>query len=214
MKQTLNYGRISWAYDDFDPEVPVRPSPFLTFRPVRINGRMRHPSFSDKVCLQLLKHKTENQFPFSEVYKDWIAEGACFDHDLGEGRSFFRWLQKTKKSIAWKLADLKLHPYFTDENAPKHDPDDELAEDLSFAVKPVEVNGRKVKLYLQDEAVLNLINMPYGEDEDFLDLVREYIELRFQLAEWKAPAPPFLDWVKSQAKRPVFVGGQLGLNLR
>lgn len=214
MKQTLNYGKISWAYNDFDPGVHCRPSPFLTFVPIRINGKLRSPKFSDKISLQLLKHKSEKKLLFIDAYKQWVAEGSWIDRDLGEGRAFLRWLQKNKLSIEWKISDMKLHSYFSGEDAPKHDPDDELAFDLSFAVKPVEVDGRKVKLYLQDEAVLSLINMPYGEDQDFLELVSEYVRLRFQLEEWKAPAPPFLDWVKSQAKRPVFLGGQLGLSLK
>jgi hypothetical protein len=88
-----------------------------------------------------------------------------------------------------------------------------MAEGLSFAIKPVEVAGRKIKLYLQDEAVLNLLNLPYGEDLDFIELVQEYVRLRFQWEAWRAPAPPFLDWVKAQAKRPVFQRGQLGFSL-
>lgn len=214
MKQALNYGRISWTYDDFDPKVPCRPSPFLKLQSIRVNGKLRHPSFTDKVTIQILKHKTQIKVSFLNAYKEWSSEDSWMDRDLGEGRSFLRWLQKNKKSILWKMTDFKLHSYFQDEDAPRHDPDDELAQDLSFAVRPVNVNGRKVKLYLQDEAVLNLLNLPYGEDQDFLELVKEYVKLRFQLDEWQAPAPPFLDWVKSQAKRPVFLGGQLGFNLR
>jgi hypothetical protein len=214
MKQALNYGRISWSFDeDFDPKVPCRPSPVITFNPVRIGSQMKHPLFSDRTTLLLLKYKTPGKYFFKEAYRKWHEERSGTDRDLGEGRAFLRWLYKQDRSIDWKPHDFKLHPYFTSEDAPKHDPLDEMANGLSFAIRPVEVKKRKVKLYLQDDAVLNLISLPYGDDHDFLDLVKEYVAMRFQWEEWKAPAPPFLEWVKAKAKRPVFTQGQLGLSL-
>jgi hypothetical protein len=214
MKQTLNYGRISWDYDDFDPKVPCRPTPLIKFSSIRINGVIKHPRFSDKISLQLLKHKAPNKLSFREAYRQWYNDIPWNDHDLGEGRAFLRWLQKNNKCIEWKETDMGLHTYFYSPDAPKHDPSDELAQDLSFAIKPVEVEGRRVKLYLKDEAVLSLLNMPYGEEHDFLDLVKQYIKLRFQWELWNAPAVTFLDWVNSQAKRPIFQGGQLGFYLK
>lgn len=213
MKQRLNYGRISWSYEDFDPKVACRPIPLLTFPSIRINGKLKHLHFSDKVWFQLLKLKSPQKISFKEAYRKWFYDRSWTDHDLGEGRSFLRWLQKNKISIQWNKDDLQFHAFFMLNDAPKHELNDELAQNLSFAIPPVTVEGRKVKLYLQDDAVLGLINMPYGEDHDFLDLVKQYIKLRFQWEQWQAPAIPFLDWVKSQAKRPVFLGGQLGLNM-
>lgn len=213
MKNTLSYGRLKWSYEDFDPEVPCRPSPLFIFNPIRINGKPKIPHFTDKVTLALLKYKTPSKKLFRELYIDWYCEGSWIDRDLGEGRAFFRWLQQSGHSIEWKPQDFKLHSYFTQKNAPKHSPDDELAKGLSFAIKPVDVGERKVKLYLQDECIMNLISMPFGEDKDFIELVKEYIKLRFQWEEWKAPAPTFIDWVKAQAKRPVFSSGQLGFCL-
>ena len=210
MKQTLHYGKITWDHNDFDPKVPCRPVPIMAFQSVRINGVLKKPHFSDKVMLKLLKHKALIKISFTAAYKEWLIEHSWMDQDLGEGRSFLRWLQKYNKCIQWSAQDLKLHSYFQIKNAPKHLPGDELAQGLSFAIKPVEVDGRVVKLYLQDEAILNLLNMSYGEEHNFLDLIAEYVKLRFKWEKWQAPAVPFLEWVKSQAKRPVFTGGDLG----
>lgn len=211
MKQGLHYGRITWSYqEDFDPEIPCRPAPFITFSPVRINGKLKTPAFSDKISLEILKYKTDHKYSFRDVYKKWYLEGSWVDRDLGEGRAFLRWLKQSGYSVEWRGEDFKLHPYFISQKAPKHSPHDEMAKGLSFAVKPVEVHERKIKLYLMDEAILNLISLPYGEDTDFIELVMEYIKRRFEWEKWKAPAPTFIDWVKAGAKRPVFMVGQLG----
>lgn len=208
----LNYGRITWAYDDFDPKVPCRPSPLITFSPVRINGKLKYPAFSDRAALELMRYKTENKTPFKSAYKEWVLESSWIDRDLGEGRAFLRWLYRSDTSIEWQTTDFKLHSMFTSKNAPTHDPGDEMAKGLSFAIKPVHVNKRNVKLYLMDDAMLTLMSLPYGDDHDFLDLVKNYVAMRFEWEKWKAPAPTFLDWVKTQAKRPVFMQGQLGFN--
>jgi|GEM_PF-1107781 len=211
MKQRLSYGRISWSYEDHPPvESFDSPTPLIQFSPIRINGKLRTPDISDRMALALIKYKTNNQLPFRDLYREWFINDSFVERDLGEGRAFYRWLQLQKKSIAWKPIDLKLHSYFTDENAPKHDPNDDMAQDLSFAIKPVEVLNRKIKLYLQDEAVLGLITLKFGEEEDFIELVCSYIKMRFKWESWHAPAPTFIDWVKAQAKRPVFKKGQLG----
>lgn len=213
MKNTLSYGRLKWSYGDFDPDKPCRPSPLFTFSPVRINGKLKTPHFTDKITLALMKHKTTEKKFFRDLFVEWYCEGSWIDRDLGEGRSFYRWLQRSNQSIEFRPHDFKLHDYFTQSNAPKHDPNDEMAKGLSFAIRPVQVGERNVKLYLQDECMMNLLTMPFGEDEDFLELVKEYVLLRFQWEKWRAPAPPFLDWVKARAKRPVFSSGQLGFCL-
>jgi hypothetical protein len=211
MKQSLSYGRISWSYEDQQQSESFdSPTPLVQFSPIRINGKLRTPNISDRTLLALIKYKTENQHPFRDLYREWFINEAFIDRDLGEGRSFHRWLQLQQKSIIWKPHDIKLHPYFTDEASPKHDVNDEMAKDLSFAIRPVEVSGRKIKLYLQDEAVLGLISLKFGEEEDFIELVSLYIRMRFKWETWQAPAPTFLDWVKAQAKRPKFQSGQLG----
>lgn len=214
MKKALNYGRISWAYeDDFNPEVPCSPSPLFNFNPVRINGKYKSPLITDKTALLIMKLPYSEKVAFKEAYKSWFCDGPWIDRDLGEGRAFLKWLKQNELSIKWKQEDFKFHEYFMQENSPRHDPGDEMARDLSFVVAPVEVGTRKIKLYLQDEAVLNLISMPYGEEEDFLTLVKAYIKMRFQWEKWRAPSPPFLEWIKASAKKPLFSKGQLGLSL-
>lgn len=213
MKRSLKYGRISWAYEDYVQEEHVAPTPLLSFTPIRIAGNLRSPSFTNKVILSLLKHKTQKKLLFRDAYRKWFSEGSISQLDLGEGRSFLKWLKHHHYSIDWRPSDIKLHPFFLDENAPTHDPKDEFASELSFALKPVTVNGRKVKLYLEDEAVLELLSIGHGKEEDFLTLVEQYIKQRFLWESYQAPAPLFLEWVKVQAKRPIFKSGQLGFNL-
>ena len=147
---------------------------------------------------------------FPRAYRGWRASGSREEAELGEGRAFLRWLQKHEISIDWEPRDFQPHPYFSHQDSPRHDPDDEMAKGLSFAVRPVRVAQRNVKLYVQDHDMLSLLSMPYGKEEDFLELVMRYVAQRFEWANWKAPAPPFLDWVVSQGSRPVFQGGQLG----
>lgn len=212
MKQTLSYGRVKWSYEEDDSSFPTRPTPLMTFCPIRINGKPHYPKFSDRTTLSLFRMKTEKRVSFKEGYIDWYCHSRK-DHELSEGRDFLLWLIKMQLSIKFEKDDLNIHPYFTSSESPRHDENDEMAQGLSFAVRPVTVNERKVKLYLQDDAVLNLIGLPYGHEVDFLDLVRIYVKQRFLWEEWRAPAPTFLDWVKNQGQRPVFNKGQLGFCL-
>lgn len=207
---TLRYGKIKWSHEGFDPREACRPNPILTFNPVRVQGRLRTPQFGDRNSIPILQYKSSLRVLFPMAYSKWINLGAPEIESLGEGRAFLKWLQASNISIAWRALDFKAHPYFCQKDSPMHDPDDEMAEGLSFAVKPVEVDGRKIKLYLQDDAMLSLLSLPYGQEEDFLELVMRYVSQRFMWEEWRAPAPPFLDWVHSMGMRPVFNRGQLG----
>jgi hypothetical protein len=214
MKQGLSYGRITWSFEDgFDPSVPCVPSPIFRFNPIRINGKEKCPEFSDKVALRLLRKTGNRRIGFREAYREWYHRSSWVDRDLGEGRAFLRWIERESVAVRISPQDFTLHRYFTTPGAPAHEHSDELGRELSFALSPVEVNARRVKLYLQDDAVLNLLSLPFGYEEDFLKLVRRYVEKRFDWECWKAPAPLFLDWVKSEARRPVFLPGQLGLCL-
>lgn len=202
MTNSLIHGGIS--------EVLELPNPIVTFAKVWAEGRYWEPKFGDRHTLLLLRRKMPDKVSFIRAYRGFRASGAKEEKELGEGRAFLRWLQRHEISVEWKQRDFEPHPFFCHPNAPKHDPKDEMAEGLSFAIKPVEVSGRKVKLYVGDDDMLNLLSMPYGNDKDFLELVMRYVAQRFEWEGWRAPAPPFLDWVKSQGMRPVFVPGQLG----
>lgn len=191
----------------------MRPNPIVTFAPLWAEGRQWTPFFGDRHSLILLRRNLPKKVSFQRAYTGWKASGAREEFELGEGRAFLRWLQKHHLSIDWKQRDFKPHPYFFQGPMPYHDDHDEMARGLSFAVRPVKVGTRNIKLYVQDEDMVSLLNMPYGDEEDFLELVMRYVAQRFEWESWRAPAPTFLDWVVSHGKRPVFLPGQLGLSL-
>lgn len=191
----------------------MRPNPIVTFAPLWVNGKRFTPQFGDRHSLILLKRQTEKKVTFQRAYTGWRTADSKEELELGEGRAFLRWLQKYQLSIEWKDRDFKPHPYFFQGPMPYHDQRDEMARGLSFAVKPVQVQGRNIKLYVRDDDMVSILNMPYGQEEDFLELVMRYVAQRFEWDEWQAPAPTFLDWIISHGKRPVFHPGQLGLSL-
>lgn len=190
-----------------------KPSPLITFNPVWALGRQWCPNFGDKNSLLLMRRQVEKTVSFARAYCGWRNSGAREERELGEGRAFLRWLQKHHLSIDWHLKDFSPHPYFSGPNSPKHDKNDEMAKGLSFAIKPVSVGEKKVKLYVRDEDVLSLLSLNYGMEVDFLELVKSYVMYRREWEKWSAPAPLFLDWVVSHGKRPVFNSGQLGLDI-
>lgn len=204
MKNPMAQG---WAYDTI-----IRPTPIVTFSKVFAENQWWQPNPGDRHALLLLRRQMPKKVSFTRAYRGWHASGAKEEKELGEGRAFLRWLMRHELAIDWSPRDFNPHPYFSHPLSPKHDPNDEMARGLSFAISPVQVDGRKVKLYVRDDDMLNLLNMPFGNEEDFLELVMRYVAQRFEWEDWKAPAPLFLDWVKSQGKRPVFQAGQLGFH--
>ncbi len=214
MKHALNYGRISWSYDDFDPKVPCVPTPLVKFSPFTFNSKLKTLRLTDRQSLDLLKHKTEIKLPIKEAYRVWLKEISFQDLELGEGRSFLKWLKQKNLSIDWKTQDYSLHQYFTTGPSIVHEPHDDFAKGHSFSISPIKVNNRLIKLYLEDESILNLLSLPFGEEENFFKLIESYILLRFQLMKWNAPAPLFIDWLRANGKRPIFHFGQMGLCLK
>ena len=212
MNKGICYGKASWSYEDeFDPNAFCRPHPVFSFNPIRINGKLTRLAFSDQVSFDLMKRRTQNSLPLRDAYLQWMRNHSFHHSDLGEGRAFLHWLSKEKKSISWNQRDIKVHPYFL-QDGPKHQIDDEYAKNLSFAINPVNVMGRRVKLYLEDDSIMRLLSIPLGEEHDFLELVMKYITMRFHREKWHSPAPTFLDWVKILGKRPVFLRGYLGFS--
>jgi hypothetical protein len=203
MKNALH----GWMPDSF------RPNPIVTFNPVLVQGRKHVPHFGDRHSLLLFKRVMTKKVSFARAYTGWKFASGNEEKELGQGRAFLRWLQKHELSIDWKENDFSVHYYLSSPDAPKHHPQDEMARDLSFAIRPVEVKGRKVKLYIQDHDMLSLLNLPYGNDEDFLELVMKYVTQRFEWETWRAPSPSFLDWVVSRGARPLFQQGQVGLRI-
>jgi hypothetical protein len=196
--------------DDFTPLSSGRPKPIVTFTPVWISGKLYQPCFEDRYALLILRRDLQKKVSFKRAYEGWRLSGGKEEEEFGEGRAFLRWLRKHHLAIDWKKSDFTPHPYFSSLDSPTHDPNDEMAKGLSFAIRPIVVGERKVKLYLRDEDMLRLLSMPYGNEEDFLELVMRYVAQRFEWEKWRAPAPTFLDWMISQGKRPVFGQGQVG----
>ena len=189
---------------------PVGPTPLITFKSLQVSGKDFHPHFGDRMSLLLLKRVMPKQVSFRRAYTGWRHSGAYEERELGEGRAFFRWLQKHELSIAWEEDDFVCNQVFAGAGAPVHDPSDELAANLSFAIRPVRVQERNVKLYVEDKDMLGLIGLSYGKEEDFLSVISKYIACRFEWQEWKAPSPSLIDWVKNSGLRPVFSQGQVG----
>jgi hypothetical protein len=214
MKQGLSYGRISWSYDDFDPKVPCVPTPLVRFSPIKIDSKLKTLRFTDRQSLELLKHKTDIKLPIKEAYRLWLKEISSHDLDLGEGKSFLKWLRQKGLSVHWTPQDYSLHQYFDKGPSILHDPNDDFTKGHSFSISPIKVNNRLIKLYLEDESILNLLSLPFGEEENFFKLIESYILLRFQLVKWNAPAPLFIDWVRANGKKPIFHFGQMGFCLR
>jgi hypothetical protein len=184
----------------------------ITFSSLWVNGKKWHPSPGDVHALLWIKHRASNVIAFNRAYSGWRISGAIEEREFGEGRAFLRWMYKRKISIEWSEKDFCINPLFSGPQAPKHSPVDELARTHSFAISPVKVGQKRVKLYVQDRDMLNLINLSYGQDEDFLELVKNYVSKRFEWEKWRAPAPGFMDWVKNEGRRPNFSNGQLGFH--
>ncbi len=187
-----------------------RPNPLIQFKPVYFEGNLYHPNFDDRTSLLIFGRRMPKKVSFIRAYSGWRAGGARDLNDLGEGRAFLRWLQRHELSVEWKKDDFLIHPLFSGKLAPNHDPQDEFAKGLSFALRPVQVQKRKVKLYLQDQDVLSLLRIKTGEEKDFLSLVEDYVEMRFDWDTTRSPAPGFLEWVRNKGKRPIFYPGQMG----
>ena len=211
MGTTLRYGKATLTHED--SLLLVTPTPVVKFKEVYAEGRYWAPHISDKAALLLLKRKMAKQVSYLRAYRGFRASEAKEERELGEGRAFLRWLMRHELSVAWESEDLLLHPYFAHKDAPRHDPADEMAGDMSFAIAPVSVNGKKVKLYLADDDVLRLFHMQQGQQEDFLRLVSRYVEQRHQSQTGQLAALPFVEWLALQGHRPGFNKGQIGFHL-
>lgn len=186
----------------------------IHFRPILIDDKMETPTFDIQSSLKLLKKKSEKKVSFARAYRGWRISGSREEIKLGSGGSFLKWLAHHQLSILWAEDDFYINPLFSGPSSPKHSVDDEYAKDHSFALRPVMVRNRSIKLYISDQHMFRLLNYHHGESADFLDLIKLYITFRFDWEKWEVPIPLFLDWMISHQKRPVFQKGQVGLFLR
>jgi hypothetical protein len=207
MRKNLIYGKISWSFDE---ETPVRclPVPLMRLRAFKINGKTICPDFSDKVFFTLLNFKTFKRLPLEELYTRWNDDKSPEDFELGEGRALLRWMSMNNVSIQWKRSDIIFHSFFK-EDRKINEIKDEWSIEHAFSIPPVKVKGRHVKLYLKDEDVIQLMHLPGGQEEDFLELVTAYIRYRIDKERYSELAHSFLEWVKFMNKRPLFTKGQL-----
>lgn len=213
MKNTLKYGKATYHYEDESAERLYTPQTIMRLRQVYAQGVHWTPKLGDRTLLLLLKRRMPKVVSFTRAYTGWRESGAREEFELGEGRAFMRWLQKHELGILWDTKDILLHPFFHDPSSPRHDPTDETAQSMSFAIAPVKVSGRPTKLYMEDHDMLRLLNVAFGIEEDFIELVQKYVLQRHQWQKWQAPAPGFVDWLTNMCRKPVFARGQLGFSL-
>lgn len=186
-------------------------SPLIQFKAIYFNNKLETPSFDDLSSLLILRKTGHKKVSFMRAYHGWRMGGSKDQINVGRGKSFLRWMNHHQLSILWEKEDFEINPLFSGTSMPKHFSDDEYAKDHSFAIRPVIVGGKAIKLYITDQHMLRLINFDHGQPEDFLELVKHYISHRFDWEKWKVPSPFFLDWIISHQKRPVFKTGQVGL---
>lgn len=207
--KTHQFQERTWIEDD--PILPVgKATPLITFRPVYFDGTLYRPDFGDRASLLILSRKMPKRVSFLRAYSGWRAGGKKDLQDLGEGRAFFRWLQRHELSIQWRKDDFTINNFFTGADSPRHDPGDEYAQGLSFALNPIRVGKKRVKLYLEDQDVISLLRLGEGLEIDFVALTRAYISMRLDWDTSRAQAPGFLDWVRAKKLRPTLQRGQLG----
>lgn len=210
MAKSLKYGGAVYHYGDYDLQEGCTPSPVMKLRSIQIRGKKYNPNLGDRTILLLLQRKMEKKVSFSRAYTGWREGGSREEHELGEGRAFLRWIQRHELGISWEEGDIALHPYFIDDQAPRHNPQDETAKGMHFAIAPIEVNGRRIKLYVEDQDMLRIIHTPYGRELDFGVLLKKYLMARLKWLEWQAPAPTLMEWLRSTGHKPLFSRGQLG----
>jgi hypothetical protein len=209
MMQRLNYGRISWSYEEIDANSLSRPTPLFYLSPIHIRGRPHYPNIKDRELLRLFKLRGSKFMPFSEAYRIWRLQGPKEEEELGEARAYLRWVISKELTLTFRKRDLSLHPYFQSPGKREEDEKNDFMTELSFSIPTINLGDRKIKLYLQDDSVISLLNLDFGEEMDFLELVRLYIKKRLEWEKWRAPAPLFYEWVLNMGKRPIFKKGQL-----
>lgn len=209
MKQNLIYGKISWSYEEqVNCNDLILPVPLFGLNTFKVRGRKIELKFSDKVSFKLLTVTSSKKLPLPQLYQSWEKARDREDEQLGEGRSFLNWMRRNQFSILWKKNDITFHPYFNQTNG-WFDPRDNFLIDHAFSIPSVLVGKRKIKLYIKDEDMLQLLHLPTGEESDFLDLVRGYVSFRLEREKTSFPLAAFVDWVNISGKRPLFRKGDL-----
>lgn len=184
-------------------------SPLVEFKDVWHEGRYHSFNPEDLYALLILQKTSDKQVSYERAFRGW--KNSPFPGERrSEGRAFYSWLNKHHLSIIWKESDFYVNPILTSPNAPKHDEGDELAHGHSFVIRPQMVDGRKIKLYVQDRDMIKILNLHLGELTPFEDLTKQYIAQRLKWEKSCIPAPTFLDWMVALGKKPYICEGDLG----
>lgn len=198
----LTYGKVSWSFEeDFNPSTPCCPFPVI-----KINKYFKG---FHRTALNLFKLKCSEKILLDEAYLAWSSSFLSVQAGQDDAINFLHWLKKRNLSIQWRSKDFTIHPYFYYSKCPSYEKGNNFEQDSSFSIKPVQVDGRNIKLCLEDDSIMSLLNISYGDEIDFLELVKDYIQMRFHREKWGTPSPTFLDWVKILGKKPLFKVGQL-----
>ena len=184
-------------------------TPLIQFKEVWHQGSFHAFNPDDLYALMILQKITSKQVSYERAFRGW--KNAPFLHERRSvGRAFYSWLAKHQLSIIWKESDFQINPLLTSALAPRHDQDDELARNHSFVIRPQMVDGRSIKLYVQDQDMIKLLSLHMGEVEPLTSLTRHYITQRLKWEKSLMPAPTFLDWIIATGKRAYVSEGELG----
>lgn len=184
-------------------------TPLIDFRDVWHQGSFHSFHPEDLYALLILQKHTSKQVSYERAFRGW-QNAPMIGERRSVGRAFYSWLAKHQLSVIWKDSDFTINPLLTSPLAPRHDPGDELASNHSFVIRPQMVDGRKIKLYVQDRDMIKLLKLHLGEEEALGELTRSYITQRIKWERSLIPAPSFLDWIIATGKRPHISEGELG----
>lgn len=184
-------------------------SPLIQFKDVWHEGRYHHFMPDDLYALLILQKNTCKKVSYERAFRGW-KNSPFIQEKRSSGRAFYSWLNRHKLSIIWRETDFSINPILTSPLAPKHDENDELAASHSFVIRPQMVNGKKIKLYVQDRDMIKLLCLHIGDHVPLEELTCHYIAQRMKWEKSLIPAPSFLDWVIAIGKRPLVREGELG----
>lgn len=184
-------------------------TPLIHFKDVWHEGRYHSFEPDDLSALLILQKDTPKKVSYTRAIRGWKTSGLQFER-RSDGRAFNAWLNKHKLSVLWETTDFEINPLLCSPSSPRHDENDEMARGHSFVIRPAMVDGRKIKLYVQDPDMIKLLNLNAGEEKSFSDLTRSYIANRLKWQKQNILAPTFLDWIIAIGARPHIEEGELG----
>ncbi|HLT23424.1 MAG TPA: hypothetical protein VKZ84_08270 [Bacteriovoracaceae bacterium] len=181
----------------------------IQFKDVWHEGKFHSFNPDDLSALLILQRVTDKQVSYERAFRGW-RNSPIAQERRSPGRAFYSWLNKHHLSIIWKYNDFTINPILSSPLAPRHEANDEFAQGHSFVIKPQMIDGRRIKLYVQDQDMIKILNLHIGEPTSLGELTQKYIGQRLKWEKTCMPAPTFLDWIIANGKRPQVVEGELG----